>query len=233
MYKLGPQGECLIDTITWGHNPGANLQPFAAIQFSWQETPSCAGIPVGSQESYRTGTRIVTGASRLLGITAAAFEPSTYAPPPVIPGNAEHTRVITLQYNSATENCTSTSHSAYRTLASIQESAWGPNAPLVALPAVQFTYGSANFNQGALTWPQATTQQPAWGQGPTETFFNAHFNLGWGFRFTTANKWPTVEAIMLDLDGDGLLDRLVNDPVPGAGGIARCRASWQRNPGNG
>jgi hypothetical protein len=32
--------------------------------------------------------------------------------------------------------------------------------------------------------------------------------------------------MMLDIDGDGLLDRVTNQPVV-AGGVAQCRAAWQ------
>ncbi|MGE0402087.1 MAG: RHS repeat-associated core domain-containing protein [Kofleriaceae bacterium] len=56
------------------------------------------------------------------------------------------------------------------------------------------------------------------------------FNLGWGHR--PNNGWPTVEAMMLDIDGDGLIDRVQSEPMlDGAGNVQFCRARWYRNRG--
>ncbi len=61
--------------------------------------------------------------------------------------------------------------------------------------------------------------------------------LSWGQRFTAAGKWPTVEATLIDIDGDGLLDRVTNDPITetigGSTYTVKCGMSWERNPGGG
>src|SRR5690606_3501736 len=99
----------------------------------------------------------------------------------------------------ATESCSNT-YAPFRQLNSIQETAVGVDSPQVSLPAVTFLYGSP-----ALTWPAPT--QPS-----STPWTNVHpasgasiYNLGWGYRYRpSANKLPTVEEMMIDLDGDGL-----------------------------
>jgi hypothetical protein len=54
--------------------------------------------------------------------------------------------------------------------------------------------------------------------------------IGWGYR-RIDGRWPTVEAMMLDLDGDGLLDRVENASTETAPGDGQCKASWRRNLG--
>lgn len=54
------------------------------------------------------------------------------------------------------------------------------------------------------------------------------FNLASGKRFND-DRSPTIESMMLDLDGDGLLDRLDNASTPATTGD--CRATWMRNQG--
>jgi hypothetical protein len=135
----GIKGECRIKNISWGQNAPAGLtNPFAQVVFNWIRPPECGGIETGSQRDYRTGTLIVTGASKLLSITATAFPPSSPTAP-------EHTRIITLNYSAAAESCTTT-HAPLRLLTSIQESAFGTDSPHVDLPAVTFEYGSATID---------------------------------------------------------------------------------------
>jgi RHS repeat-associated protein len=223
-YTAGVAGECQVIQITWGQNVGASVGPFASVTFVYATAPpSCAGIPVGSQTSYRTGTEIVTGASQLDSINVSAFLPPGHSAP-------VHTRVITLAYSASDASCTAT-HAAYRSLTSIQESAWGSDQPRVDLPAVTFTYGSASFGQGALRYPPETQPSPVpWLPNLNTGAITTRYNLGWGYRYEN-EKWPTVEAMMLDVDGDGLVDRVTNEPVVDQGHVTQCRAAWQRNRG--
>jgi RHS repeat-associated protein len=224
-YEIGVDGDCRVAQITWGQNILAGVGPFASATFTYATSPpTCAGIPVGSQTSYRTGAKIVTGAGQLESITVSAFLPEQHFPP-------VHTRIITLAYSESEASCTAP-HAAYRSLTSIQESAWGSDQPRVDLPAVTFTYGSASFGEGSLAYPRETQLsdvpwQPNLNLGSRVTAFN----LGWGYRYNDG-KWPTVEAIMIDVDGDGLLDRVTNEPVmDDHGHVVQCRAAWQRNRG--
>ena len=215
-YESQTAGECRIKLIEWGHNPGAGIaQPFAQVAFTWERPPPCGGVVPGSQTSYRTGAKIVTGASKLIAITATAFAPG-------VPSSPEHTRTLTLGYSAADESCTG-QHAPVRLLTSIQESAWGTDAPRVDLPAVTFGYGDASPLIDLIT-PQLLHGTPWGGLEPRRD------NLAWGYR-RNDDRWPTVEAMLVDLDGDGLLDRLTNASTATAPGDGQCRARWQRNLG--
>lgn len=208
-------GECRIKQISWGQNAAAGLtNPFAQVVFNWIRAPQCGGIETGSQRDYRTGTLIVTGASKLVSIIATAF-------PPGSPTTPEHARVVTLDYLSADESCT-TSHAPLRLLTSIQESAIGTDSPRADLPAVTFEYGNATIDQ---VTPRPALPGPNWGGSEPR-----RRNLGWGYR-RTDDRWPTVEAMMVDLDGDGLLDRVSNASTETPPGDGQCKARWQRNLG--
>jgi hypothetical protein len=244
-YTAGVDGsECRIDHISWGLNSGAGVPDFASVMFSYNTAPqalgSCpgVGIPIGSQSSYRTGTKIVTGASELDQINVYAYPPGGSLGAPV------HTRVVTLAYDSAPNVSTQgapcptcvgdggcfASHAAFRALASIQESAWGTDSPRVDLPAVTFSYGDANIAYPSS--PPGYTGNCLW---PFQSGapFNMRCNLGWGYRFPNGpSKPPTVEAMLLDVDGDGLLDRVYSAPAP-IGGTTYCQASWFKNIGGG
>lgn len=230
IYRPGADGECRIAAITWGQNAAAGVGHFAAVEFQYAATPKvCAAsnIPVGSQTSYRTGIKIVTGASQLDAIRIAAFDPvsTTSVTPTPIPPNPAHTRTIALTYNTtATQgDICAAQHAAYRALLKIQETAVGVDSPLVSLPAIELTYNSA------LPRPTtaATMTNPWRFSGRGSLLFKDSYNLGWGYRFTGINDgWPTVEAMMLDLDGDGLIDRLVNEPFQQNGGTRFCQARW-------
>ena len=221
-YDTAVDGECRIITITWGQNANAGLPVgFNSVGFNYTATaPTCAGIPIGSQTSYRTGTKIVTGASQLDSIVVAVGPDQRGQP-------ALHQRVVTLGYDAEAARCDAP-HAAYRALRSIQESAWGVDSPRVDLQPVTFSYGSAS-----LVWPTETPHALPW--APT-SFGSGHtgYNLGWGYRFNSP-KWPTVEAMMVDIDGDGRIDRLTVDPIHPPNDTlhtAACGASWERNLGN-
>lgn len=211
-YESVVAGECRIKRISWGQNfsPGANIGEFAEVVFTWGTQTPCLSMYPGAQRSYATGRLVVTGASKLTAITVNAF-------PPGAPATPDHTRLITLSYDTSAESC-SALYSPHRRLASIQESAWGTNAPRVDLPPVEFTYGSSlptldTDRTGGIPWG-ASLPRPN--------------NLGWGYRYKD-DRWPTVEAMLVDVDGDGLLDRVFNSSAPGFDGS--CSASWQRNRG--
>src|SRR6201999_1660798 len=65
-YESSLVGECDITRISWGENTsnGSNLQEFARATFNYSTTPytPCNGIPVGSDTSYRSGIKRVSGA---------------------------------------------------------------------------------------------------------------------------------------------------------------------------
>ncbi len=193
-----------IVEIRYTSNPAASLPAFAKVDFTWSPQPACAGAPVGAANDYRSGYRHYFGANKLTQIVATAFDPATNA--------VQHTRQITLGYSSESESCTA-KHGPVRLLTSIQESAWGPNAQRVDLPAVTFAYGDTT------NAPTLTTTVNSWSGEPALTSGNRHFD----------GRWPGVDSMMLDFDGDGLVDHL-QMANPGA---PDCTFDFWKNTGNG
>ncbi len=218
VYEAGVVGECRISTISWGKNPNANTADFAQVSFGYGAVATCASIPVGSETSYRSGIKIVTGASPLSSISVTAFAPG-------LPSAPIHRRTISLGYSSLDSSCTR-NYSAFRSLSSIQESASSIDSPTlgVSLPPVLFAYGQVGLNYSPRS--ESVPWHNAWGGT------NLLGTLSWGQRFISS-KWPTVEAMMVDIDGDGLVDRVTNDSVNTDGRTSRCGASWERNLGPG
>jgi hypothetical protein len=208
--------ELRVDHIdyTVNQNAGVGVLPFARIEFVYGAPDTCAGMPIGAQSDYKTGEKLVDGRSPLARIDVKAL----YL------GDTEHTRQITLRYADGsagvdTQRCDlGAKHSPFRQLMSLQESAWhtGEEDKRIDLPEIEFEYGSADLSldapiSGPITWGGA-----------------GHFNqnLAWGRRFQ-GGRWPSVEAMVIDFDGDGRLDRLYNDFSN------TCAVQWHRNKGDG
>lgn len=189
-YEQVTIGECRLAQITWGQNVGAQISgPFARVALNWSTPSACNSIIPNSQLDFRSGIRMVTGASKLTSIVATAFSPAT-------PTNIEHTRQITLQYNDGTSGTPNSEacgqdRSPLRQLAWIQQTAWGVDSPSVALPPIKFSYNPTTV----LTNDQ--TASLAW-LDPVASHANS---LAWGYR-RSDDRWPTVEAMLLDIDGD-------------------------------
>ncbi|MBA3405681.1 MAG: hypothetical protein H0U13_13540, partial [Gemmatimonadaceae bacterium] len=207
-------------------NSAASLAEFAEVKLQFKRAEICPGtnIEVGSQRRFITAppgqvqsVLVVTGANKIDALEINALEPGS--------GTKVHTRLITLGYSAADEDCSPASgpltHAPVRLLTSIQESAWGTDSPRVDLPANTFAYGpsmlalvDANLASGVPTpWAQYANLPGK--------------NFAWGYR-RTDDRWPTVEAMLLDVDGDGLSDRLHNASVT-ENGVTSCKATWQRN----
>lgn len=220
-YVAGVLDECLLSKITWGQNAAANLPAFASVAFAYKPTRSCNGVYTNAQTDYRTGVRIVTGASTLQTITATAY-------PPGVPTSPVHTRRISLAYDGTSELC-NRPHAPVRLLTSITESAWGTDSPQVTLPAVTFEYNTPGVTL-------MTPQVAGYAFAPWASFDEQQQsgdpllqNLGWGYRYGD-DRWPTVESMFLDVDGDGLQDLVTNANGEGAI-ISQCSATWHRNLG--
>lgn len=212
--------ECRIKNIRWGQNTSAGLPSFAQVDFVYAtDYPNCA--LQASQRDFRNGFMRVTGASRLNSIVATAFAPGGS------PASAVHTRQIALGYDTSEESCVG-SHAPIKKLISITESASGSDSLAVTLPVKTFSY---NEMTTTLVDPVGDSHQaPSWTG-------DAHpRNLAWGYR-RNDDRIPTVEAMLLDVDGDGLLDRVFNTPLVDS--VANdpdqspreCRATWFKNTG--
>lgn len=197
------QNGLYLDEIRYTSNPAANLPAFANVKLSWNPAPTCGGTPVGAAVKFQGGYERVGGRTLSL-ITATSWDPAS--------PRAVHTRQVTLGYDAAVEGC-GLGHAPYRQLRSIQESAWSGTQPRVDLPAVTFDYGTA----ARTVWAPGTHGTWASDDNPGA--------MTWGRRFVTS-AWPTVKAMLLDFDGDGLVDRLkssYNDET--------CVLAWERNTG--
>ncbi|MCA9677457.1 MAG: hypothetical protein KC464_20705 [Myxococcales bacterium] len=193
-----------VTEIDYNINPNAGLEASAKVSFSWTAAPGCGDLPVGASADQRTGSEQRTGTQRLTQITSTAFAPD---------GAVDHTRIVTLGYDASTESC-SAGFAAYRQLTTIQESAITATSR-VDLPAMTFTYGGAARTdwQGST---YGTWYEPSMGDAVT-----------WGRRYQGL-AWPTVDAMLVDLDGDGLVDRLRS-----SNNGTTCTAEWDRNTGQG
>jgi RHS repeat-associated protein len=229
-YEPGALNECRLKEIVWGENYRSGLNgAFADMRFQYGNPSECNA---GAQTSYRTGSAIVTGASELTTIVVSAMPSSSWAPPQIAPvptQPAEYTRTISLGYSSSTSDCSTKNHTPYRALTSIGERAVNAETSEVVMPQIDFTYGSEVPNY------QASSQVPIpWTSAASGAQGNPwpnNYNLGWGKR--PRADWPTVEAMMLDIDGDGLIDRVQSEPAtdPVTGATNFCRARWYRNYG--
>jgi RHS repeat-associated protein len=210
-YALDPSSsECRIDSISYGANANAGLADIAKVSFVYNASQSCpvgGTSPIGSQSSYRTGTKIVTGVAGIGKIKAESF-------PNGLAAAAAHTREITMTYDTPgvfAGNCT-LSYAPYRILTSVQESAWGADLaamPRVDLPAVTMEYGSAYINRTTAI------------SGPP---------LPGGKRLL--NHWPSVDRMLIDVNGDGVMDSVTSTPDLNANGKETvCKATWTSGSG--
>lgn len=203
-----------IQQIGYTSNATAGLAHFATVDFVWETTQACGFYSrVNELDDNRLG--ITRGGQRLMMIRATAHDPGA-------PAAVKHTREVRLTYDADAADCHA-SHGPLNLLTSIQESAWGDGAPRANLAPVTFGYNrlERTYDQ------QATITAPQLGFEFETTYIDERDNLGWGIRRTGA-QWPSVNAMMLDFDGDGLVDRLRT--VEHA---TECKFVWQKNLGRG
>ncbi|HPH66850.1 MAG TPA: SpvB/TcaC N-terminal domain-containing protein, partial [Kofleriaceae bacterium] len=216
-------GECLLSTIEYGRN--GTISHHATVSLTWDSelvcTPTVGTMangttPVGSQLDYRDGSRRMFGTKALAKIEVQ-----------VVGTARTHYRAITLSYltpgavssgvaltSGGVGATCSAAFAPYRQLVAIDEEATSNGDPStkVNLPRVTFSYGSADI---ARTTPRAALQPPA----GTSTEYSA------GLRFRDSlQRWPRVDRMMLDLDGDGRPDQLESESVGN-----ECKVKWWRN----
>jgi YD repeat-containing protein len=209
--------EYRLAKVQWGRNDNASIGHFAELTLTWAPATVCSGgdaadIPVGAALDYRLGDRWVNGGAKLTQLVATAYNPATLA--------VEHTRTVTLGYDAAAESCTATVAPA-RYLTSIQQSASGVGLVSVSLPPITFSYGPVTQGLTSTTGWQSV---PSWEAGSHHPA-----TISWGLRFS-GSRWPTIQSMFLDLDGDGLLDRVSMDEAPEP---EECVLYWYRNLGDG
>jgi len=193
-----------LSSIRYTSNPSQGLAPFAKVGFFWDPATDCGAGEIGAQPEPRF--YMTHGQRSLAKIRVETFESGVIL---------KHTREISLGYDVTKASCTAKA-APTRVLNSIQESAWINGQAHVDLPAVKFYYNrfERSFDQQVI---QPISEM--WGSSDL-----IRQNLGWGAR--RQSQWPSIDGMLLDLDGDGLQDRVysVNDPV-------ECKFSWSKNLG--
>jgi hypothetical protein len=209
-------GECHIDTITYGANAGAAVADFAKVSFTYGGASSCPGttVAIGSQVDWRSGKKIVTGASAVEHITVES-KPGGLATATV------HKREIFFGYSfegyqpplyAGGPSVCNGSNTPFRALATIQEVVTATGLASVTTPMTTFEYGTAVINRNT-----SFSSVQSLGEGP-------HVN---GHRVG-------VTKMLTDMDGNGvpeLVSSTTNTPDAN-NHITKCQASWYDNSGS-
>ncbi|MEZ4399625.1 MAG: RHS repeat-associated core domain-containing protein [Kofleriaceae bacterium] len=174
-----------LRSIDYGRNVNdASTIHHARIDFVWQSAlTTCTGsnVPVGAKFDYRSGVRVYEGARKLLAIQASVRS---------APGAAYVVRrELALTYDATAETCGGTA-APRRVLTAVQERAWAPDGSLTTLPPRTFEYTAREVSfAGAVPDPNALPHGLGYGKEPLDP--------------SKPGGWPTTDAMMLDLDGNG------------------------------
>ncbi len=194
-------------SIEWGSHsdPAAGFRAHARILFDHAAEDLCPGswVPIGAAFSWRTGLPLMEGARRLTAVRIELSSGSVW----------QERRRYTLGYDTSELRCgTGKTHAPLRLLTSVQERATAPDGTILTLPAIRFDYGRRELELTSHTGTMV---------------------IGGGANAQAPQKaggWPTLDSMLLDLDGDGRLDLLWS--VPDLDEV-RCGAAWRRNRGDG
>ncbi|MCP4903218.1 MAG: hypothetical protein GY906_40165 [bacterium] len=207
--------EFYLDHIEYGENNSAELEHHAKLEFDFVQEPPCGSSTVapGAKLDHRWEWLRTRGARKLHSIRTMVKD---------APGGDYRTvRIVVLNYHRDAESCVA-QHGPLRLLSSITEYApkkagdTNPGDPVsnptkwTSEPPVSFDYGPL-----ARSWKDESLT-------PTGLFF-----LGKGSRTrpetgTISMKWPTLDDMLLDLNGDGIVDRLTAK-MPSAGNGFQCQ----------
>lgn len=211
-----------------GHiDHGVSSLPAARVEFGYGLDPTCEDMPPGAELSRRDGVARVRGRHRLNTIT-------TYAPHPDT-GARRAVRRYDLRYDDEAPRCDG-KHGPQRLLRGITEVGIPyDGGPEHRLPEVAFDYGVLERQ-----WvPRTFELSPPYAGAPQA--------VAWGTRNRLPNVWPGIQGMMMDVDGDGVLDRPFTPPsgaaidTDGDGVTDRvfnpnggdCGFVWQRGDGTG
>lgn len=188
-----------LATISYTSNPSAGLPAFARVELTWTHRRPCANsaLPVGSQLSLRSGSPIVHGYFDLDSI-------ATYATGRPSPN--EIVRRYDFVYDKRERQC-DLDVAPRRVLSTINTTGWSPSgAPTTGAP-VSFSYSSREV--------RAYDREEIVVRSDRED----------GQLHTQTGLY--VDNMLVDLDGDGLPDRLTSTKDK------NCDFYWQRNNGFG
>lgn len=190
----------LPQTIRYSSNAAAGILHHAEVRFQWTEAAACfaALLPIGARWDNRNDSRHVDGGRTLTKIETFVRDTPAAA--------FRVVRTIDLEYL----NGSCSSHAApVRNLQSIRESGLALDGFLTSLPPLTFTYGDAEQ-------PPAIPLSMPGIPSTLSSGSSAH-----------PSSPPFLTSKMIDLDGDGRMDRLT-----ASSSLNSCNVSWHRNVGD-
>ncbi len=199
-----------LSSIEYGANQNAALTHHTTIHFDYKSTPdfcdgSVGNVPIGALMDFRTGILIYRGAARLQRVRLETRGPA---------GTAERRR-LDLQYDEDEIQCQQgAAHAPLRILTSVAETAFALDGTATALPAQTFEY---NRLERAFDATRSTGTSLGGGRV--------------GGSYVNGAKDPdATDTMLLDLDGDGIADRLKTGAISSNN---QCTATWERGTGSG
>jgi len=190
-----------LTKVQYTANSAAGIVHHAEVPFNWGAAPSCDGITrVGASLDVRRGVKQRNGSFLLMSIVTRVRDTPTSA--------FRDVRGITLGYDADAMSCSGVA-APTRLLTSIQEFAASRTGVVTTFPATTFSYGSL--------WQSRSTSLP----GFTMPHHPDHYGVSWG----TSGTPSQIQEMLLDVDGDGLVDRLASTSG------TTCNVNWFRNNG--
>lgn len=210
-----------LTRIEYGVNESAGvLDPVAAVEFTYAPPEYCpsSDVPIGAAVSYASGERRMHGRDKLTSIRTLARREG---------GGLRSVRLFELAYDEEDAASCYQTHGAQRHLTEIRETAWSPSTGWA--PSSETRLPPTTFSYGPVTRPTWTTQDfsmplPTPDTPPGALVWGEDFGGSWRGHFT----WPTVRSMLVDFDGDGLVDRLYTPPESAASPSAQCTFRWDK-----
>lgn len=201
-----PDGEIVpvdiaLASVEYGANAAAALTHHTTIHFDYAQADHCdvGSVPIGALMDYRTGMLIYKGAARLTRVRLETRGAN---------GTSERRR-LDLQYDANELMCqVGVAHAPLRILTGVTETAYAADGTATALPPQTFEYNRLERMFDA-SRPGNVGISGRLGEGGPELLTNR----------------DATDHMLLDLDGDGRLDRLATTGLSASG---TCTASWER-----
>jgi len=196
-----------LNRIEYTANAAANLPHHAEVVFNWTTAPSCDGgaSQVGASVDRHSPNeqKLRQGAAQLNSIVTRVRDSAA--------GAFRTVRTISLGYDASAMACSHLT-AATRLLTSIQETAISRTGVSATLPATTFEYGALWQER-----PRSLTTNYPMPQNHGEV------GLSGG---TSALGPSQIREMLLDVDGDGLVDKLTSTTGK------TCKINWYRNDGD-
>ncbi|MBK8255483.1 MAG: hypothetical protein IPK82_22830 [Polyangiaceae bacterium] len=214
---IGEPVDLRLDSVEYGKNANAGLEHHARLVLEHGEyADTCADsrVPIGALFDYRAGFPLYKGAQRLNRVRLEVKDGANWV----------ERRTLDLAYDMSELTCqiTGKAHAPLRFLTSITETAVSPEGVTTTAPPLTFTYGrkERTFDQAI---PTGVAKALGAGQTPRS--------------YDKSGGWPTLETMLLDLDGDAKLD-LLKAHRNTYGGLPApdpnfCQAAWEKKSASG